>query len=233
LTALGLPDVVAYRRYLETTPGEWSHLDALCRVSISRFYRDRSVFDRLRQVVLPALAELARGRGERELRAWSIGCASGEEVYTLSLIWRFELQARFPSLALGLTATDADPHLLERALLGCYQASSLKELPPAWRESAFDRIGEEYCLREAFRAGLTFRCQDIRFQFPEETSHLILCRYLPFTYFEPPLQAQVLARLTGRLRPGGGLVIGKTETLPAAGPGLAPWFEQERIFQSK
>jgi chemotaxis protein methyltransferase CheR len=228
---LGLPDVAAYRSYLETHPGEWSMLDSLCRIFISRFYRDRGVFDHLRQVVLPVLAELAVTRGERTLRGWSIGCASGEEVYTLSLIWHLELQARFPALAFQLVATDADQTMLQRAQRGCYPASSLKELPPAWREAAFVRTGEVYCLGEEFRAGLEFCCQDIRAQQPEETFHLVLGRYLVFTYFEESLQQQVLAQITRRLLPGGGLVIGKTESLPDGTASLTAWFSQQGIYQ--
>lgn len=80
---LGLPDGVAYRDYLVTHPTEWPIMASLCRISISRFYRDRAVFDQLAQVVLPVLAS-----GETELRCWSLGYASGEEAYTLNLIWR-------------------------------------------------------------------------------------------------------------------------------------------------
>jgi hypothetical protein len=75
---LGLPNVADYRAFLETHPEEWSVLDSPCRISISRFYRDRGVFGSLRRKILPSLAELAGG-GDRELRVWSAGCASGEE----------------------------------------------------------------------------------------------------------------------------------------------------------
>jgi chemotaxis protein methyltransferase CheR len=228
---LGLPDVAAYRGYLETNPGEWSVLDSLCRISISRFYRDRAVFDQLREVVLPSLAEMALAQGEKELRCWSIGCASGEEVYTFSLIWHFELKARFPALAFRLVATDADQTMLQRAQRGCYLGSSLKELPAAWRDAAFVRTGETYCLQEKFRLGVEFRCQDIRSQQPEETFHLILCRYLIFTYYDGSLQQQMLSQITRRLLLGGGLVIGKTESLPDGTIGLTPWFLQQGIYR--
>src|SRR6185295_20147796 len=84
---LGLADLEAYRAHLEAHDDEWPVLDALCRVTISRFYRDRAVFDRLRLEILPAFAERAAARGESVVRAWSAGCASGEEPYTLAMIW--------------------------------------------------------------------------------------------------------------------------------------------------
>jgi chemotaxis protein methyltransferase CheR len=228
---LDLPDVAAYRAFLESHPAEWSTLDTFCRISISRFYRDRDVFERLRETVLPHLAEMVLRRGENDLRCWSIGCASGEEVYTLSLIWHFELKTKFPDLAFRLAATEADPTMLLRAQRGCYPTSSLKELPSTWREKAFDKVGEEYCLGEEFRTGLEFRCQDIRSQQPEETFQLVLCRNLAFTYFEESLQQQVLAQIIQRLQPGGGLVIGKTESLPDDSAGLTPWFLQQGIYR--
>ena len=228
---LGLPDVAAYRVYLETQPQEWTILDTLCRISISRFYRDRGVFDSLRQVILPALAELALSRSDPELRCWCIGCASGEEVYTLNLVWHLELQARFPGLAGRIVATDADPQLLQRAQAGCYPTSSLKELPSGWRETAFVEIGEEYCLRDGFKTGVDFRRQDIRVEQPEESFHLILCRNSVLTYFEEPLQRQVLNRLVQPLLRGGALVIGKTEHLPSGEFGLSEWMPNQGIYR--
>ncbi len=228
---LGLPDVATYRAYLETHPEEWLILDSLCRISISRFYRDRGVFDSLRRVILPALAELALSRGDPELRCWGIGCASGEEVYTLNLIWHLELQPRFPALTGHIVATDVDQQLLQRAQAGCYPASSLKELPSGWRETAFVEMGEEYCLRDGFKAGVDFYCQDIRVGQPEESFHLILCRNSVLTYFEETLQQQVLNRIVQQLLPGGALVIGKTERLPEEEFGLSEWLLNQGIYR--
>jgi chemotaxis protein methyltransferase CheR len=228
---LGLPDLTEYRAFLETHPEEWTVLDYLCRVSISRFYRDRGVFDSLRRVILPSLAGPALVQGDAELRAWSAGCASGEEIYTINLIWQMELQPHVPGLACCLVATDADPHLLQRARSGCYPASSLKELPPAWREKAFVEAGDQFCLRAEFKKDIDFRRQDIRAEQPPEMFHLIMCRNLVFTYFSKPLQQQLLTQILKRLLPGGALVIGQTEQLPAGEFGLSEWSPHRGIFQ--
>ncbi|NIO08846.1 MAG: chemotaxis protein CheR, partial [Deltaproteobacteria bacterium] len=74
--------------YLEDNPGEWAVLDALCQIGISRFYRDRGVFQHLEEVVLPHLARSLSAHGEKEMRLWSAGCAGGEEPYTLAILWR-------------------------------------------------------------------------------------------------------------------------------------------------
>jgi chemotaxis protein methyltransferase CheR len=79
LQELGLPSVEAYRVYLEDHPSEWATLDPLCWIGISRFYRDRSVFQYVEHEILPQLAQLVFARREGEIRCWSAGCAGGEE----------------------------------------------------------------------------------------------------------------------------------------------------------
>ncbi|MFP2932399.1 CheR family methyltransferase [Pyxidicoccus sp. 3LG] len=215
LKALGLPDAAAYRARLDADPGEWDVLDSLCRVTISRFYRDQHVFDVLRDDLLPALLEARRGGSEDPFRVWSAGCASGEEPYTVGVLFRHGLQPRFPEARLELLATDADAALLERARRGCYPRGSLRELPPEWARLAFpDMDADEPCIAPAYREGLTFLCQDLRSQVLEGPFHLVLCRNVAFTYFAPPLQREVLAKLVERLVPGGLLVIGGHESLP-------------------
>ena len=91
LQELGLPSVKAYQGYLEDHPVEWATLDSLCWISISRFYRDQSIFQYLENALLPRLARLVIGRGESELRCWSAGCAGGEEPYTLAIVWKKHL----------------------------------------------------------------------------------------------------------------------------------------------
>ena len=77
ISALGLDDAAAYRARLEADPAEWRRLEALCRVTITRFYRDRGVFEALEAHVLPELVRAARERGQRSLQAWCAGCCGG------------------------------------------------------------------------------------------------------------------------------------------------------------
>lgn len=222
LGALGITDLETYRARLAGDPNERAALDALCRIPISRFYRDRAVFDLLAETVLPDLA--ARGR---RIDGWSCGCASGEEPYTLAILWRrLETDAE-----LRILASDIEEHMLERARRGCYRPSSLRELPPGLREQAFVREGELRCVRSEFREGIEFRCQDVRTALPEQHFDLILCRNLVFTYLERCLQEEILARITKRLRPRGWLVIGRRERLPLLPPKLEASAFDRSIFQ--
>ncbi len=213
ISDLRLANVAAYRGYLSDHDEEWPLLDGLCRITISRFYRDRSIFEVLGSEFLPAFAHRA-GAGGRPLSAWSAGCASGEEVYSLKLLWDLDTGRHYPETGLTVVGTDYDPVLLHRARRGCYPSGSLRELPAGWRAAAFERRNDAYCLRTDHRSGIAFRKQDLRRRMPRGPFDLVLCRNLAFTYFAPSLQEKVLERVVGRLHPGGALVIGGHETLP-------------------
>ncbi|MEE9609057.1 MAG: CheR family methyltransferase [Myxococcota bacterium] len=233
LRALDLRDVRAYREHLERHSEEWETLDALCRISISRFRRDRAVFDALGGRVLPGLIELARGRQDRELRCWGAGGAAGEEAYTLKLLWEIRLRPSAPDLDLRVTATDVDENLLQRARVAEFERSSLKELPAEWLSIGFEPAEGGYRLLPRFREGIEFLAQDIRRDAPDGPFHLVLCRNLAFTYFDASLQRAVLRRIAGRLVPGGALVVGVHESLPDAAWEFSPWEERSGIHRRR
>ena len=214
LKELEISDVRAYRSFLETHPQEWNALDSACRITISRFYRDRRVFDHLGTVLLPGLAELASSRNETSVRCWSVGCGSGEEPYTLAILWQLSMAPRFPQLRMRITATDVESDLLERAKRAWYPASSLRDVPREWTRAAFDETPRGCRVRERFRRDVELAQQDVRQSQPGGRFHLVLCRNLVFTYFEEALQREVLAKMLDHLEPSGCLVIGRKETLP-------------------
>jgi chemotaxis protein methyltransferase CheR len=222
LRELGLADLAAYREWLESHPAEWAELDALLGIPISRFYRDRDVFEAIEREVLPVLARAAIAGSRTALDCWSAGCASGEEPYTLALLWRLRLQWQYPSLTLRIVATDRDAGLLERARAGCYAASSLKELPTDLRAAGFERRDERWCVRDEFREA-PFLQQDLRAAMPEGPFDLVLVRNVIATYYSPAAQRAIMARIAACLRPGGAMVLGIHEVLPEGLPGFAPW----------
>lgn len=233
LAELGLDDLQAYRSHLEENREEWEVLDDFCRITISRFYRGRATFDALREEVLPALARVARMAGRSVVRAWCIGSASGEEVYTLRLCWDLDVGADFPDLQFQIIGTDAGAHMVERARRGCYPEGSLKELPPGWAERAFEQIGDEeepFCLSQAYRQDVEFRLQDVRHVQPDGPFDLVFCRYVVFIYFDETTQREVLADIVDTMGEGAALVIGPKERLYEGAP-FEPWFESRKIFR--
>lgn len=228
---LGAPDLGAYRAYLEGEAAEWAVLDSLCWIPISRFYRDKAVFQFLERTVLPAVSSGAMARHEGELRCWSAGCAAGEEPYTLALLWRLRVAAAFSTLRLRVVATDIDPAMIRRARGGCYPAYSVRDLPDDITAEAFRRSAAGYCLRREFLGDVEFVEQDIRQTMPGDGFHLILCRNLVLTYFEDALQRRILARMMEKVRPAGAVIFGLTETVPAGVSELELWSARLRVYR--
>lgn len=229
---LGLEDFSAYRARLEADPAEWAVFDDCCHITISRFFRDKGVFEVVRTRVLPDIAARAK-QERRNARVWSAGCAAGEEPYTLKILWDLEVASSFPGVALSIIATDVDDTMLARAREACFEATSLHDLPPHLVEKAFDRVGPLFCVRQQHREAIDFQIQDLRSEAPTPLFDLILCRYVAFTYFAPPLQDQVLVRIVDRLLPNGYLVIGTHERLPGSGTALMPLAGAPQAFQKR
>ncbi len=224
LRTLGLADLAAYRAFLEDHPDEWTVVDDACRVTISRFYRDRGVYESLERHVLPAVARSALAREDSTVRVWSVGCASGEEPYSVKLVWELAVGPRFPALELWIVATDVDPHMLERARQGEYPSSSVRELPEAWVERAFRGGPESYVILERWRSGIELLRQDVRREMPSGTFDVVLCRNLVFTYFDLRQQSEILRGFASKLAAGGALIVGAHEALPAGVDGFVEWF---------
>ena len=228
LEELDLTGPSQYKAYLKDHPEEWEKLDSFCRITISRFYRDKSVFHFLQEVVLKELAKKAE---TNRLRCWCCGCASGEEPYTLSLIWHQILKPDFPATDLEIIATDSFDTMLDRALTRRYTKSSVKDLPEELLQAGFSHQMKQYILKAVYREPVRFLKQDVRKKMPEGPFQLILCRYLVFTYFDEKLQTELLEKLLSRLSPGGALVLGKIDRLPYKTEKLEPWSEEEHIYR--
>jgi chemotaxis protein methyltransferase CheR len=217
LGALRLADTAAYRIRLEQDPDEWKVLDGLCRISVSRFFRDREVWHRLDTELLPMLLQQATARGAARLRIWSVGCASGEEAYSMALM--LSLGDLRPRPMPEIMATDTDQGLLQRARIGCYAPSSLRELPKTFH-AAFESSAGRQCLKPEIKRLVRLMHQDLRHSQPRGHFDLIFCRNLAFTYFSPTLQLSTARQLIDCLVPGGLLLLGAHESLPPSVEGV-------------
>ena len=221
---LELSALSAYRRYLEKHKQEWGVLDEFCNITISRFYRDRGIFDRLQLEILPILAQIAIEKNQSYVRCWSAGCCSGEEPYSLQIVWKLSVLPKVGiSIPLNIIATDRNAQILERAKAGNFPEGSFKDLPLQLKEQAFVKQGNTYQLKNYFNQPVRFIRQDIREEMPEGEFDLILCRNLVFTYFREDLQREVFNRMIKKLKPGGFFVVGIHESLPLDQKLLIPY----------
>jgi chemotaxis methyl-accepting protein methylase len=190
-----------------------AELAGLLGVTISRFWRNRTLWEYLAAHVLPGLCEAGA-------RVWSCGCASGEEPYSLALLWR----ERCPESPLYLLATDIDTTVLERAQEGLYGPGSLRELPGGLRERYFRPERVSWLrLSDEVKGMVRFRRHDLLREPPpaEAPFEIILCRNLAFTYFGPEARVEAARKLAAALAPGGYLAVGRKERLPEGAADLA------------
>ncbi len=203
----------SYKEYLSKNPGEWTILDGMMHISISRFFRDHKSWELLGDSLLPELAARAVGEN-RPLRCWSVGCASGEEPYSLAILYHQILKNSFPSLDFQLIATDANTDLLQRAAKACYPAGNVKNVPAKWLQSSFNKTNGEYCLHDNMKNTVTFLRQDIREELPDEQFDLIFCKNLVGMYFATEIAIEVYNRIAEKIRHKGFLFTGNHEPVP-------------------
>ena len=224
MESVGVHDFSSYLQFLRRNPSEWDVLRPLFTVTISRFFRNRRVFDVLSRHVLAPLA--AKGN---PVFAWSAGCASGEEAFTLRILWE-ELPGRKPPMS--ILATDVAGACLQRAGEGLYTESSLREVPRSIVEGYFRKEEGRFRLQEGVVRSVEFRNLDLLRNFPPGEFDLLLCRNSAFTYFTAPRRVTVAERFASALVPGGFLVIGRTEKLPREAAAWFPFaFPRDNIYR--
>jgi chemotaxis methyl-accepting protein methylase len=223
MQALGCATVDGYIARLARDQNARAACEACLRVTISRFFRDRQLWQRLENGILPDLTR----RFSSPIRIWSAGCACGEEPYSLAMIW----SQIAPATTVHLLASDADDTCLARARAGMYTPSSLKEVPDRLRERYFEskKGGRQFHIRTGRLPTIVWQVHDLLDPPPEAAPfHLILLRNNLLTYYRGAQQESAVARLLAGLITGGYLVIGAHERLPASAAVLAkdvgcPW----------
>lgn len=228
--ACGASTLRAYLRLVSQNPVERGHLVRALTIHVSQFFRNPSTFHAIQEMVLPVL--LARRQsGDRPLRLWSVGCACGEEPYSLAILLLEHGTQSQQTHSSTIYATDIDPPSLHQAREGRYPATSLATLPAPWRKRYFAREGEHYRIGPEARRLVFFKTHNILESVPFGRIDLILCRNV-LIYMTEGLQARVLQVLHEALNPGGFLVLGKVEGL--TGPVrelLEPVNVSERIYR--
>jgi len=224
-------EIGTYGDYLDRVRGggdEWERLVDLLVVPESRFFRHGPTFDALMTRVLPALCDR---RPEQGIHMMSIGCARGQEAYSLAMAAHRVLG---PDAGVRVTGTDVSRSALDSARRGVYTAAEVREalrrhcehyLAPIAGTTARSR---RYRVREMIRRIVRFRLADLRERDPGEsaTADLVFCQNV-LIYFLRKDRAEALAALLERLRPGGYLFLAPGELVGATvvGARLVPFAE--------
>jgi chemotaxis protein methyltransferase CheR len=211
MRACGVHTYADYQALLDTNPAEYERLKDAITINVTRFYRNADTWNLLR-TLLHEVCDNDRA----EVRAWSAGCSSGEEAYTLAMLIADHLDREGRPERLGLVtvdATDIDRQCLERAQEARYSREALAEIPADLVPRYFENVGDECRVVERVRRRVVVRAQDLSSDPPPRRNyHLILCRNVVI-YFGRSTQERVFTAFADALVPGGLLVLGKVETL--------------------
>ena len=229
---LGCQDVGGYLLEVDENEEVRQECERLMTVPISRFFRDRRLWEILKNEILPALIVEHRG----ELRVWSAGCASGEEVYSLKILWDGLTGSVLPLRELKIAATDINPICIERARAGVYPLTSLKELPEPVRSSYFDAQGGKdlYAVKPSLKNGIIWLRHNL-FSDPPPGSHfhIIFLRNNLLTYYQDDLKRPAVENLLNCVSKEGFLIIGSHEKLPFAGHDLVPFGSLSYVYKKR
>lgn len=222
---MGCTDCSTYLQLMESQPRERVLCEACLRVTISRFFRDRMLWQCLEERVLPDLLI----RFPTGLKAWSAGCAGGEEPYSLAILWA----TMATTARLAILASDADPACLQRARRGRYGAGSLREVPEPVKNAYFtaQRPKNHFLIDPGLTRSIDWLQHDLVEPPPPGPFHLIFLRNNLLTYYQGRLLSKAFAGIVAELAPGGYLAVGSHERLPEHGLPLArdpqcPWLYQ-------
>ncbi len=233
-TRLRALDLVTYRQYgqylLDHTEEYTRLLDTLT-VNVTDFFRDPPVWKIIRGEVIPALITAKTANGQRTIRVWSAGCATGEEPYSLTMAFLTELGDAAKSFIVSVAATDLDPVALQTAQRAEYDVAKLEHLPGPDRVRFTVNDGRRFTIKPEVTEHVRFRKMNLFSDAPPLAIDLILCRNV-FIYFTREQQERIINVFHKSLARGGYLVLGRTEKMPnGAAAGFEPISSKERIYR--
>jgi chemotaxis methyl-accepting protein methylase/PAS domain-containing protein len=222
--------IATYARYLQANPQEVELLFNELLIGVTSFFRDPAAWQQLRDEAIPAL--LASRPDGGVLRAWSVGCSTGEEAYSLAMVFKEALEGTTSrrNYSLQIFATDLDAASIGLARQGRYPANVSADIS-AERLRRFFYEGEGcYRVGKEIREMVTFATQNVIMDPPFTKLDILICRNL-LIYLVPELQKKLLPLFHYSLNPGGVLFLGSAETVGNFGELFAPLHAKSRIYR--
>jgi two-component system, chemotaxis family, CheB/CheR fusion protein len=227
MEAVGAQDFAAYQAHLEVDPSEFEDLLNTVLINVTSFFRDPEAWEVLRTQVVPQI--IADTDRNRPIRVWSVGCASGEEPYTIAMLFADALGTREISERVKIYATDLDEEALRAARQAIYSLRDVESVPPLLLDTYFERTNHHYVFSRELRKSVIFGRHNVVRDAPISRIDLLVCRNL-LIYLEAETQDQVLPRLHYALASDGTLFLGKAETQLARSTLFSPIEMKHRIF---
>lgn len=230
----GIPDLADYIRFLEKNSQEVQLLFRELLIGVTQFFRDPDTWDTLIEEGLPAL--LTNQASGHPLRAWVVGCSTGEESYSLAIAFTEALErtcpGKKPDLDLKIFASDISPEAIAIARRGQYSLAIEGAVSKDRLARFFTRHDNYYQIRPWIRDKVLFASHDVILDPPFTKLDLIACRNL-LIYFDVTLQRRILPLFHYSLRHNGLLMLGSSETIGRLNHLFAPLQPRMRLYQRK
>ncbi|WP_372716815.1 chemotaxis protein CheB [Novipirellula sp.] len=235
-----IEDVSHYLQYLKQHPDEIAALSKDLLISVTDFFRDADAWQELATHIIPSIVaskSIDRETSDRKantnvIRVWIPGCATGEEAYTVSMLFLDELSKQHKACTLQVFASDVDKHALSYAREGRYPCSIQADVSPPRIKRYFvvDEDGDHIRVNKTLRDAVVFAEQNLIADPPFSQLDLICCRNV-LIYLKPDTQKQLMALFHFALRPGGHLMLGTAETVGRQDDLFSTISKRWRIFQ--
>ncbi len=219
----------SYVRFLQENPKEIDILFKELLIGVTSFFRDSAVWEKLKEVTIPALInELPIGY---VLRAWVAGCSTGEEAYSLAIVFKevVEKTKKHKNLSLQIFATDLDVDAIEKARKGIFPANIITDVSPERIKRFFIPEPDGYRLNATIREMVVFAPQNVIKDPPFTKLDLLTCRNM-LIYMEPELQKKLMALFNYSLNPGGIMLLGTAESLGSSKEGFEELDARFKIY---
>lgn len=203
--ASGCPTETAYLDYLLNHAEEEIKLLNDLTIRVTEFFREPPVWETVRKEIIPQLVVDSEEHRRRQIKIWSAGCATGEETYSLAILFA-------ASLFVSILGTDLNEDSLDQARRGIYSQEKLKSISPSIRTEYFQPVEGGYQICPRIKERVDFQRTDLVLGEVPGEFDLISCRNV-LIYFSKELQEKVLLKFHRALRPGGFLWLGKAESL--------------------
>lgn len=225
--------IASYARLLQANPQEQDLLFNELLIGVTSFFRDPAAWEALRERAFPALfAERPKGGS---LRAWIPACSTGEEAYSVAMIFKEALEKARPkaSFSLQIFATDLDRSAIEKARQGVYPANIASDVSPErLRQFFLSEESGQYRVGKQIRDMVILAPHDLIRDPPFTKLDLLVCRNL-LIYLEPELQRRLLPLFHYSLNPGGVLFLGSSETVGGSHGLFATLDQKLRLYRRK
>jgi two-component system, chemotaxis family, CheB/CheR fusion protein len=225
---VGITDYAEYIDQLQVNPDEFSALFDTILINVTSFFRDSEAWDLLRRELVPAL--LAERGPDDPVRIWSAGCATGQEAYSLAMIFADALGPERFRQRLKIYATDVDEKALVHARHATYSDTEVAGIPPDQLAAYFENHGGRHVFRTDLRRSIIFGRNDLVQDAPISRIDLLVCRNT-LMYFNAETQSRILGRFHFALAPRGLLFLGKAEMLLSHGRIFDPVDLKRRLFR--